>query len=243
MKLDILRKSRREKAPRLCFYSRQDALDYADHCLKDSQNWMAANNVNFPERYINGNVEIVLRLDFRGALSVYDFVLRPVESGRKDSELAKELRSSRARQDHGVQPSGDQENFWSRSRSPSPLSASKRKESRWCPGPSATTTLFAPSLRNDSAAAATRMGVGVDLDAGDVLDEIWLEYHTPAAERRVEKPDAPRESIHQALDVSVIIIDNCINNAMISARKGEALIAGHSREVSRATCGVFRWNG
>lgn len=42
---------------------------------------------------------------------------------------------------------------------------------------------------------------------------------------------------------NITIIDRCINNAMINAKKGEAPIAGCNREVSRATCGFFRWNG
>ncbi len=40
-----------------------------------------------------------------------------------------------------------------------------------------------------------------------------------------------------------IVIVRCINNAIVSAETGEALIAGCNREVSRATCGFFRWNG
>ena len=39
------------------------------------------------------------------------------------------------------------------------------------------------------------------------------------------------------------IIDSCIKNAMISAKKGGALIAGCNRGASRATREFFRWNG
>jgi hypothetical protein len=39
------------------------------------------------------------------------------------------------------------------------------------------------------------------------------------------------------------VIERCINNAIVSTKKGEALIVGCNREVSRATCGFFRWNG
>ena len=39
------------------------------------------------------------------------------------------------------------------------------------------------------------------------------------------------------------IIDLCINNAIVSAKKKEVLIAGCSRAVSLATFGCSRWNG
>ena len=40
-----------------------------------------------------------------------------------------------------------------------------------------------------------------------------------------------------------VIIDCCINNAIVSAKKGGAPIAGCSREVLVAICGCGRWNG
>jgi hypothetical protein len=39
-----------------------------------------------------------------------------------------------------------------------------------------------------------------------------------------------------------VLIDRCINNAMISAKKGEARTLRYSREVLRSTCGYGRWS-
>jgi len=81
--------------------------------------------------------------------------------------------------------------------------------------------------------------------------EDWEELLLPEIERQqklgkevVFRADAAfaKPDIYEALEERGVI-EHCINNAMISAKKGEALIAGCSREVSRATCRYGRWNG
>jgi hypothetical protein len=54
----------------------------------------------------------------------------------------------------------------------------------------------------------------------------------------------PKQGFYRMVDVpGRSIIECCVNNAMISAKRGEALIAGCSREVSLVICGCGRWSG
>ena len=69
-----------EQSPRLRFYSHQDALDFANHCVEKSNRWLYSHSFNFAERYINGDLDIVIRVSFSGALGVCDFVLSGVPS-------------------------------------------------------------------------------------------------------------------------------------------------------------------
>ena len=43
--------------------------------------------------------------------------------------------------------------------------------------------------------------------------------------------------------INAVLIEHCIKNATVSAKKGEALIGGCSRAVSRAIFGCSRWIG
>lgn len=103
MKLDISQKSGGEKTPRLCFHSHQDALDFADHVVKDSNEWMASHNVNVAEGYVNGDVDIVARVHFGGADGVHDFILSRIPSGVDYSQRARQR--PEATKNHSVQTS------------------------------------------------------------------------------------------------------------------------------------------
>ena len=68
----------------LSLNSHQDVLDFVDHCLEESSRWMAVHDSNFSKRYIDLNINIVVRVEVGRADSVYDFVLSAVPSGRVD---------------------------------------------------------------------------------------------------------------------------------------------------------------
>src|ERR1039458_1789291 len=68
-----------EETLRLHFNSHQDALDFADHVVQDANRSLATHNFNFTQRYIQHDVDIVVRADFgiedRSRDGVYDFVI------------------------------------------------------------------------------------------------------------------------------------------------------------------------
>jgi len=70
------------ESARLRFNSHQDALDFADHCVKNSRDWMTAHNLDFAERDLNLKMEIAFRLKIRGTDSEYEFVLNAVPDKR-----------------------------------------------------------------------------------------------------------------------------------------------------------------
>lgn len=102
---------------------------------------------------------------------------------------------------------------------------------------------------------ALQMNAGAQVAGGDVL----LFLHADArlgpgalnalreAMREPEVPGGNFDVIYDGADwvahAFTSIIDHCINNAMINAKKGGALTAGCSREVSLAIYGCGRWSG
>jgi hypothetical protein len=74
MKLDILEKHTREENPAFGLDTYEHVLDLVRHRVQETKNWMAKHDRNFSKRYIDGDLEIVIRLDFGGKSGVYDLV-------------------------------------------------------------------------------------------------------------------------------------------------------------------------
>jgi hypothetical protein len=64
--------------PRLRFRTRDDTLDFLHHVSEDGDNWLAANNINFAERYEKGEVVVVLELSAGAHLSQYHLIFSAV---------------------------------------------------------------------------------------------------------------------------------------------------------------------
>ena len=87
-----LDESIREETPRLSFNSHEDALDFVDKCVEESDRWMYTHSLNFVKRYLNGDMNIVLRADINGTNSVCDFVLSCIPMRRGHSKWSRDGR-------------------------------------------------------------------------------------------------------------------------------------------------------
>lgn len=70
---------------RLNFSSHDDALNFARHRVENVRRWIAANNLNFPERNAVGSLDVVLNLlDISGNNGEYDLVFSAIPCGRRN---------------------------------------------------------------------------------------------------------------------------------------------------------------
>ena len=94
--MDTNLKTSREETPSLCFDNHQDALDFVGQLVEESDRWLYTHSFNFVKRYINGDMDIVLRADINGTNSVCDFVLACVPvSGNHSKRARYRFRSSK----------------------------------------------------------------------------------------------------------------------------------------------------
>ncbi len=74
------RHTRSNKTKRVCssFSQGDDLLNEADQLVKDSNNWLAAHNLNFVERYIQGELEIIVNFIVLKRNEKYDLVIAAI---------------------------------------------------------------------------------------------------------------------------------------------------------------------
>lgn len=69
-------------APRLCFDSHQDAINYVRLSVENANRWLATNNLDLVKRYTELDLHIVLNLRFRTTDPDYDLVFSAVPNWR-----------------------------------------------------------------------------------------------------------------------------------------------------------------
>jgi len=89
----------------LRFNSHQDALDYARHVTECAKDRLALQDANFPKRYIDRNMEIVVRCEIGGTDGEYDFILTAIPVGRMHEQRT--LGTFRPTEDHGIKVTGN----------------------------------------------------------------------------------------------------------------------------------------
>lgn len=66
------------EAPRLCFNSAEDALNFARHSAEDSVRWLTANRIDLYELYKNSHLELVIRFVSMRDADQYHLVFRAI---------------------------------------------------------------------------------------------------------------------------------------------------------------------
>jgi hypothetical protein len=93
MKTDESVEGLRKETSSLRFDSQQDALDYIDQAVKESNDWLKFENVGTLKSYIEGHCEIVLRINTRS--EQFDLIVFriPNRSGRTLGSAADDIES------------------------------------------------------------------------------------------------------------------------------------------------------
>lgn len=81
-------KSNKSEPPTLCFRSSNDALDYAHHVVEDSNSRLAAQSLDALDRYVKGDVCLVLRAHFTRNSRYSDLMLLSIPTGVGRGEAA-----------------------------------------------------------------------------------------------------------------------------------------------------------
>lgn len=69
----------KSETPRLRFNSQQDAFDFTSQCVEDGSRFIASNNLDFVERYIKSELDIVVKLlSVRSDCHDYDLILSSI---------------------------------------------------------------------------------------------------------------------------------------------------------------------